>query len=103
MAPLGCVASSGARGRASDDQGDLPPRLAESVEELAERTSTHLLVRLGQLAADRRRTVGAEAVDEVGKIDGILGAGTRSAVQKEQARLGLPADGWPTPELLGAL
>jgi lytic murein transglycosylase len=40
---------------------------------------------------------------EVGKIDGILGAGTRAAVQKEQIRLGLPADGWPTSALLDAL
>lgn len=40
---------------------------------------------------------------DVGKIDGILGAGTRTAVQKEQVRLGLPADGWPTPALLDAL
>ncbi|MBU0737294.1 MAG: lytic murein transglycosylase [Alphaproteobacteria bacterium] len=39
----------------------------------------------------------------VGKIDGILGAGTRVAVQKEQQRVGLPADGWPTPALLAAL
>ena len=36
----------------------------------------------------------------VGKIDGILGAGTRDAVQAEQKRLGLPADAWPTPRLL---
>lgn len=40
---------------------------------------------------------------DVGKIDGILGALTRAAVQKEQARLGLPADAWPTPALLGQL
>ena len=40
---------------------------------------------------------------DVGKIDGILGSGTRRAVQKEQARLGMAADGWPTPELLQAL
>ncbi|MCL6709184.1 lytic murein transglycosylase [Pseudomonas sp. R2.Fl] len=40
---------------------------------------------------------------DVGKIDGILGAGTRIAIQKEQLRLGLPADGWPTPALLAAL
>lgn len=40
---------------------------------------------------------------DVGKIDGILGAATRSAVQKEQSRLGLPADAWPTPALLDAL
>lgn len=40
---------------------------------------------------------------DVGKIDGILGAQTRVAVQKEQVRLGLPADAWPTRELLDAL
>lgn len=40
---------------------------------------------------------------DVGKIDGILGSGTRIAVQREQQRLGLPADGWPTRELLDKL
>jgi peptidoglycan hydrolase-like protein with peptidoglycan-binding domain len=39
----------------------------------------------------------------VGKIDGILGAGTRAAVQAEQQRLGLPADAWPTVGLLNKL
>jgi lytic murein transglycosylase len=40
---------------------------------------------------------------DVGKIDGILGAGTRAATQAEQKRLGLPADAWPTRALLNAL
>ncbi|MEL7098074.1 MAG: lytic murein transglycosylase [Pseudomonadota bacterium] len=40
---------------------------------------------------------------DVGAVDGILGARTRAAVQAEQARLGLPADAWPTPQLLNAL
>jgi len=40
---------------------------------------------------------------DVGKIDGILGAKSRQAVQKEQLRLGLPADAWPTPALLKRL
>ncbi len=40
---------------------------------------------------------------DVGNIDGILGALTRAAVQKEQIRLGLPADAWPTAELLQKL
>lgn len=40
---------------------------------------------------------------DVGKIDGILGAATRAAIQKEQVRLGMPADAWPTAELLEAL
>lgn len=40
---------------------------------------------------------------DVGGVDGILGAGTRAAVQDMQARLGLPADGWPTAALLQRL
>ncbi|WP_293576880.1 lytic murein transglycosylase [Phaeobacter sp.] len=40
---------------------------------------------------------------DVGDIDGILGARTRRAVQKEQERLGFPADAWPTPALLAKL
>lgn len=40
---------------------------------------------------------------DMGKADGVLGAATRAAVQAEQKRLGLPADGWPTPELLDLL
>jgi len=40
---------------------------------------------------------------DVGGADGILGARTRAAVQAEQARLGMPADAWPTPALLNAL
>lgn len=40
---------------------------------------------------------------DVGKIDGILGAKTRKAVQIEQQRLGLPADAWPTAKLLSKL
>ena len=40
---------------------------------------------------------------DVGKIDGILGAGTRTAVQEEQKRLGMPADAWPTRQLLDRL
>ncbi len=40
---------------------------------------------------------------DVGKIDGILGAKTRLAVQAEQARLGLVPDAWPTVKLLNSL
>ena len=40
---------------------------------------------------------------DVGKIDGILGRRTRAAVRQEQLRLGLPADAWPTRELLDRL
>ncbi|PRY77302.1 lytic murein transglycosylase [Yoonia maritima] len=40
---------------------------------------------------------------DVGGIDGILGAMTRAAVQAEQQRLGMPADAWPTLDLLNQL
>ena len=40
---------------------------------------------------------------DVGLVDGVLGAGTRAAIQTEQERLGLPADAWPTRELLDQL
>ena len=40
---------------------------------------------------------------DVGGIDGILGAGTRAAIRAEQIRLGMPVDGWPTPELLSKI
>ncbi|MGB8623355.1 MAG: lytic murein transglycosylase [Paracoccaceae bacterium] len=40
---------------------------------------------------------------DVGGIDGILGEKTREAVQREQIRLGLPADAWPTRDLLDRL
>lgn len=45
----------------------------------------------------------AQRGHDVGKIDGILGAKTRRAVQREQMRLGLPADAWPTAALLKRL
>jgi len=37
---------------------------------------------------------------DTGGTTGILGANTRIAVQDFQAQVGLPPDGWPTPELL---
>ena len=40
---------------------------------------------------------------DVGKVDGILGGGTRVAIQKEQQRLGMAADGWATQQLLDSL
>ena len=40
---------------------------------------------------------------DVGKVDGILGAKSRDAVRDVQKKLGMPADGWPTPALLARL
>lgn len=39
----------------------------------------------------------------VGKIDGFIGTGTREAVRAEQLKLGLPADAYPTHELIAKL
>ena len=40
---------------------------------------------------------------DVGKLDGKIGAGTRAAVKDQQIKLGLPADSYPSMELLNAL
>lgn len=40
---------------------------------------------------------------EMGRIDGVFGTMTRDAVRTEQLRLGMPADSWPTRELLEKL
>jgi lytic murein transglycosylase len=37
---------------------------------------------------------------DVGKVDGVLGQQSRSAVKAMQIKFGLPADSWPTAELL---
>lgn len=51
---------------------------------------------------DLQRRLMARGFD-TGGATGILGANTRAAVQDVQAQLGLPADGWPTPDLLRRL
>ena len=40
---------------------------------------------------------------DVGKIDGVLGAGTRGAVKAMQLKFGFPADSYPTAALLQKL
>ena len=40
---------------------------------------------------------------DVGRIDGVLGLKSRVAIRDMQIKLGLPADGWPTAELLARL
>lgn len=56
----------------------------------------------GEQMQSLQRKLAARGHD-VGGIDGILGAKTRDAIQVEQQRLGLPADAWPTSQLLNAL
>lgn len=66
------------RGRAP-----VTPLTGEQLKELQ-----RLLIRRGDLA---------------GEADGKLGAGTRAAVKAAQLKLGLPADSYPSPELLERL
>lgn len=40
---------------------------------------------------------------DVGKIDGVIGEGTREAVRQMQIKYDLPADSYPTPQLLALL
>ncbi len=40
---------------------------------------------------------------DVGKVDGVMGQQSRSAVKAMQIKYGLPADSWPTAELLARL
>ena len=40
---------------------------------------------------------------DVGRIDGVLGLKSRIAIRETQSKLGMPADGWPTAELLARL
>jgi peptidoglycan hydrolase-like protein with peptidoglycan-binding domain len=39
----------------------------------------------------------------VGKIDGVVGAATREAIRSMQVKYGIPADGYPSAELLAQL
>jgi lytic murein transglycosylase len=40
---------------------------------------------------------------DVGKIDGKIGKGTRQAVKDQQMKLGLPADSYPTPDVIARI
>lgn len=51
----------------------------------------------------RLQTILANRGHDVGKVDGIVGARTRAAVRQEQLNFELPADAWPTKELLELL
>ena len=82
-------------------------------------TAAHLADRMAGAPSLRRSTGNVESLSyeqtkelqqllkrrglEVGEIDGKLGAGTRKAVKEMQVKFGLPADSYPTAELLNAL
>jgi peptidoglycan hydrolase-like protein with peptidoglycan-binding domain len=39
----------------------------------------------------------------VGKVDGVMGQHSRTAVKAMQVKYGLPADSWPSAELLARM
>jgi lytic murein transglycosylase len=54
-------------------------------------------------AKDLQILLARAGFDIGGAADGKIGAGTRAAVKAAQIKLGLPADSYPTPELLARL
>jgi hypothetical protein len=53
------------------------------------------LIRLQKILANRGY--------DVGKHDGVIGAKTRAAIKEMQIQFGMPADSWPTSQLLARL
>jgi lytic murein transglycosylase len=56
-----------------------------------------------QQMTDLQRLLIKQGYEGVGEVDGKFGAGTRTAVKKAQIKVGLPADSYPTPELIERL
>jgi hypothetical protein len=52
---------------------------------------------------DLQRLLIKNGYEGVGDVDGKVGSGTRAAVKKAQVKLGLPADSYPTAELIERL
>ena len=82
-------------------------------------TAAYFATRLGGAPPMRRGSVGKKGLSygetktlqrllvrrglDVGNIDGTIGARTRAAVKKMQIKYGLPADSYPTRELIRRL
>jgi lytic murein transglycosylase len=58
---------------------------------------------LGQAETKEVQRLLTERGYDVGKIDGLVGEKTRAAVKDMQLKLDMPADSYPTPDLLSAL
>ncbi|MDO9411629.1 MAG: lytic murein transglycosylase [Pseudolabrys sp.] len=71
------------------------PAVSEDGATKVQSLTTEQMVELQKLLQKRGHNVG--------EADGRLGNGTRKAITKEQVRLKLPADAWPTTELISRL
>ena len=58
---------------------------------------------LSQAQTKQLQQILAKRGYDVGKIDGVVGAASRNAIREMQVKFGLPADGYPTAELLARL
>jgi lytic murein transglycosylase len=68
------------------------------------RTGAATVVALSsQQMMELQRLLIKQGYEGVGEVDGKFGAGTRAAVKKAQMKLGLPADSYPTAELIERL
>lgn len=67
------------------------------------RGQANIPVLTGQQVFELQRGLTARGYDIGGKIDGKLGLGTRGAVKQAQIKFGLPADSYPTPDLIERL
>ena len=73
---------------------------APAVNQSAAKTVTVLT---GEQIMELQRLMIKAGYEGVGDVDGKVGAGTRAAVRKAQMALGLPADSYPSPELIARL
>ncbi len=68
------------------------------------RTGATTVVALApQQMMELQRLLIKQGYEGVGEVDGKFGAGTRGAVKKAQMKVGLPADSYPTAELIERL
>jgi lytic murein transglycosylase len=68
------------------------------------RTGAATVVALSpQQVMELQRLLIKQGYQGVGEVDGKVGSGTRAAVKKAQMKLGLPADSYPTAELIERL
>jgi lytic murein transglycosylase len=65
------------------------------------RRGTAVALDIGEVKALQRRL--EKLGFDVGGVDGTIGVQTRAAVKQVQLKLGLPADSWPTAELVDAV
>ena len=62
-----------------------------------------VVVLTGEQIMELQRLMIKAGYEGVGEVDGKVGAGTRAAVKKAQMTLGLPADSYPSLELIARL